>query len=55
MVRDLGMNPGCAPRPSCRIISTKPLILDFRAFSEINPSAYYATNPRHINHVPILE
>ena len=30
-------------------------IHDFRAFSGINPSAYRATNPRHINHVPILE
>ncbi len=30
-------------------------IHDFRGFSGINPSAYRATNPRHINHVPILD
>jgi AraC-like DNA-binding protein len=30
-------------------------IHDFRAFSGINPSAYRAANPRHPNHVPILE
>ncbi len=30
-------------------------IHDFRAFSGINPSAYRATNLRHMNHVPILD